>query len=248
MPIYDLYSQRDVPLPDVFQRHELPEGFRTQVLWIWRDVFLERHKDCLNELWAIVCRENGVDHLYPTSRDSVDDLVNTLKFGKNITLVLQIIELSFRTMFGMEKRLGSSFAKHYTDELNHRFREHGIGYQFDRSTQRLVPINAALVHEQAVRPALFLLAQPDFATANKEFMEAWDDFKKSDFDDCLTKCCSCFESVMKIICTKKGWAFPDGTASTACTQILSLPPTRFAVYFPHWRKGFCQPHPNWCSA
>jgi hypothetical protein len=36
---------------------------------------------------------------------------------------------------------------------------------------------------------------------------AFDDFKKSDFDDCLTKCCSCFESVMKVICEKKKWGY-----------------------------------------
>ena len=59
-------------------------------------------------------------------------------------------------------------------------------------------------------------------------MEAWDDFKKSDFDDCLLKCGKAFESVMKIICDKKGWAVkPPGTAKPLLETIISeskMPP------------------------
>ena len=147
-----------------------------------------------------------------------DDLMHAL-FVSDTAFTLDIIETSFRLMLG---RIPPDVMYPCIEELNHRFRENGIGYQFNINNRQLIKITDAFPHEQAVRPVLGILARRDFATANKEFGEAWDDYKKSDFDDCLTKCCSCFESVMKIICTKKGWAFdPKDTAGPLIKTIIT---------------------------
>ena len=37
MPIFDLFLTRDKEAPDVFQYEELPEEFRNQVIWIWKE-------------------------------------------------------------------------------------------------------------------------------------------------------------------------------------------------------------------
>ena len=222
--IYDLFSKRDKPLPDVFQTEVLSPKFRTQVNWIWKDSLLKLRSTygnvVMQEVRGIICRESGRHSLCGNPQLSPEnDLLEALKTTKDTQLGLDIIETSFRVM---REYVHAQHLSSHVEELNHRFRENGIGYQFDLNAQRLIPINSTFAYEQAVRPALALLAHPDFATANKEFIEAFDDYKKSDFHDCLTKCGSCFESVMKIICDKKGWAFdPKDTAAKLMNTIIS---------------------------
>lgn len=64
-----------------------------------------------------------------------------------------------------------------------------------------------VVHQQAIEPVLTLLAQPRFTAANLEFLDALTDFKKMDFRDCLVKCGSAFESMLKVIHDRNGWAY-----------------------------------------
>lgn len=228
MGIYDLFSKRNKPLPDVFQTTELPPKFRTQVCWIWKDSLLQLGcntgggytNPLMQEIRNTICREVGRNSLSNNNRESPEgDLMRALAEATMDTqLGLNVIETSFRFMF---HEFPPQMMDRLIRELNHRFRENGIGYQFDFNAQRLIPVNSMFTHEQVVRPALAVLTCRDFATANTEFMEAFEDYKKSDFDDCLTKCCACFESVMKIICHKKGWAFdPKDTAAPLIQTII----------------------------
>ena len=54
-----------------------------------------------------------------------------------------------------------------------------------------------------------LLRESAYAPANKEFLGALEDFRKGDPGDCLTKCGSTFESVLKVICAKRKWAYKE---------------------------------------
>ncbi|MEK7729497.1 MAG: abortive infection family protein [candidate division KSB1 bacterium] len=78
-----------------------------------------------------------------------------------------------------------------------------------------------VVHATVIKPALQLLADSKFKAANQEYLEALEDYKKGDYGDCLTKCCSSFESVMKILCDKKGWPYKQAdTASTLISIVM----------------------------
>jgi hypothetical protein len=79
-----------------------------------------------------------------------------------------------------------------------------------------------VLHEEAIMPALELLSDPRFEQANKEFLEALEDYKKNDLDDCLTKCCTAFESVMKVICVNthlKGYKETDAAGALIQTVL-----------------------------
>ena len=58
-----------------------------------------------------------------------------------------------------------------------------------------------------MEPVLQLLGRNDFAAADSEYLAALEDLRKGDYDDCLTKCCSAFESAMKVICELKRWPY-----------------------------------------
>ena len=62
-----------------------------------------------------------------------------------------------------------------------------------------------VIHQTVIEPAITLLNRPAFVSANKEFLEALADYRQGDYGDCVAKCGSAFESVMKIVCEQKGW-------------------------------------------
>jgi hypothetical protein len=62
-------------------------------------------------------------------------------------------------------------------------------------------------YQDAMAPTLELLSQPHFRSANAEFLAALEDYRKGDIGDCLVKCASSFESVLKVICERKRWPY-----------------------------------------
>lgn len=82
--------------------------------------------------------------------------------------------------------------------------------------------DSEILHQNAIRPALDLLVGSAFQHANKEFLEALEDHRKGDFGDCLTKCGSAFESVMKVLCDKNSIPFKQtDTASVLLKALLA---------------------------
>lgn len=79
-----------------------------------------------------------------------------------------------------------------------------------------------LVHSNIIIPALTLLRDPKYQFANKEYLEAQEEYLRGDYGDCLTKCCSSLESVMKVICDKRRWDYKQtDTASTLIKIIIN---------------------------
>jgi hypothetical protein len=66
--------------------------------------------------------------------------------------------------------------------------------------------DSEVMHVSAIEPALNLLRNFAFASANGEFLAALDDYRKGDYGDCLVKCGSAFESVLKVACAQNGVA------------------------------------------
>jgi hypothetical protein len=100
------------------------------------------------------------------------------------------------------------------DDLNHRFREHGIGYEF--ASGEIIRIDSKYVHAEAVRPALQLLhdAGDGFSGPLQEFLEAHERYRKGEHKDAIVSACKAFESTLKAICTVRSWAF-DAHKDTA---------------------------------
>lgn len=83
-------------------------------------------------------------------------------------------------------------------------------------------VDDEVVHQEAIQPALSILGAPHFQTANSEFLEALKDYREGEYSDCLTKCGSSFESVMKVICARNGWSYKESdTARPLLATIVS---------------------------
>ncbi len=79
-----------------------------------------------------------------------------------------------------------------------------------------------IVHETAIEPSLALLRHPAFCHANEEFLEALKEYRLEEYKDCVTKCASAYESVLKVICERKGWKLRgSGNATNLLTTVLN---------------------------
>lgn len=76
-----------------------------------------------------------------------------------------------------------------------------------RAYPKVIMKESEVLHQTAIAPVLMLLARPHFQGANSEYLAALEDYRKGDLPDCLTKCGSAFESVLKVICDRKGWVY-----------------------------------------
>jgi len=87
-------------------------------------------------------------------------------------------------------------------------------------TPKIIRRDNQVTHESAVEPALQLLQDKQFTSANSEFLEALEDFRERDYGDCLTKACSAMESTMKIICDQKGWSYSSKDTAGQLVQTV----------------------------
>jgi hypothetical protein len=80
-------------------------------------------------------------------------------------------------------------------------------------------IDSQVIHSQVVVPALALLSDKRFATAEKEFLSAHAAYRAQDYEDCLLQCAKAFESVLKIIGTQRKW--PIGENDNAAKLVTA---------------------------
>jgi len=61
---------------------------------------------------------------------------------------------------------------------------------------------------------------PEFAGAQAEFLTAHEHYRHGNGKETLVECLKAFESVIKIICQKQGWAHPPNATSKALLDVL----------------------------
>lgn len=196
-------------------------------------------KDLYKMIHEILCREYGrfslVDYSDSDREAVVKFFTNTMKVEEAIDVIevsmsvmerlireaIDVIEVSMDRM----ARLVCSYsldAQQSMDSaievLNHRFREHGVGYQYESG--KIIRVDSELVHAEVVKPALSLLADPMYAGANDEFLKAHAHYRARENKECMNECLKAFESCLKAICDKRRWAYKDTAAAKDLVDIV----------------------------
>jgi hypothetical protein len=97
------------------------------------------------------------------------------------------------------------------EELNQRFRELGVGFQY--ADGKIIRVDSEFLHSEAVKPALALLDEAGFTGLADEFIRGIDHFRKGEKKDAVADALNAFESTMKAICDAQGWKYgPRDTA------------------------------------
>ena len=118
------------------------------------------------------------------------------------------------------------------DELNQRFREHGIGYQYENG--QIIRMDSEFIHAEAVKPALHLLSDPTYKGAQQEFLKAHEHYRHERYSEALIDCLKAYESTLKIILDKNKWEYsPNATADELTGRLMQsgLVPEFWQQYF-----------------
>lgn len=227
MAIYDLFSKRQKRLrgevPDVYVYDEIPQGLRTQFVLLTEEEVIPFQS--FEVLVNALCREYGQFFLHEKhnnpygNRDFKLEMIHFVMSENDTERVLDAVELFFQLtedFYGVDALI---------DELNHRFKEHGVGYEFNSS--QLIRIDSEFIHAEAVKPALSLLSDPAYAGAQQEFLSAFDHYRHDKYKEAVVDALKAFESTLKVICAKQSWKIKEtDTASKlldVCYKQMLIP-------------------------
>lgn len=239
--VWDLFSKRMKrkrgEVVDVLTYASLPDPLRIQIVHIVKDVFGEPDFHDDHSIAAIgyslvakvLKKEYGVFQLveYP-----VNDAMDVLQFflaQKDVERALSVVELLFRFVtrviaddpnYRNRNHTATLSTAEAIEELNERFRESAVGYQF--LSDEIIRVDSQLIHAEAVLPALTLLREKGFSGPNREFLEAHSHYRRGDFDDAVVNAAKAFESTLKTICDARRWKYdPNATAKPLINVVLT---------------------------
>ena len=225
MAIFELFSKRQRKLrgevPDVYQYKNIEQNFRVQVVHIVRDTigFDQNYNNYSNRVYKdihrILCKEYGVFTLKEYADSNFSAVFDYFLSQKTHEKCLDIIELTFRVIDTYVREHEWNFREAVgvcqkpddaISELNFRFKEAGIGYQFESG--ELIRVDSQYVHSEVVKPVLHLLGKnKKYAGANDEFLSAHEHYRHKRYKECLNDCLKSFESLMKAIHEKHSWPY-----------------------------------------
>lgn len=206
--IMELYSKRMKKeceaISDIYEYDEIPYKLRVQLVHMLEEAF-DRKLEIWEKIQKIMCKENGVLSLVETYCDTDrDECIQYLLNHEDTNEVLDIIELSFTIIDKVVRVVRNSItgraepASAIIDELNYRFRENNVGYEFVED--KIIRIDRKYVHNQVIKPAINLLYEEEFKGANDEFLKAHDYYRNKEYKNSILYAGKAFESTMKTIC------------------------------------------------
>jgi len=224
LAILELFSKRQKKLRgetlDVYQYTEIPKPFRVQVIHIIKDtigedsIYNDEPRSIYRSIHQALCKEYGVFSLGGHHQSNSESIFNYFLKENDYEKCLDIIELTFMIIDGYVRDNQWKFTKSEQnaadaiEELNIRFQESGLGYQFEAG--ELIRVDSQFLHSDAVKPTLQVLGNKnDYLGANDEFLSAHEHYRHQRYKECLNDCLKSFESLMKAIHKKHSWQFND---------------------------------------
>ena len=224
--MYKLYSQRKQEeingSSDVYIYETFCQEFRNQYLYIVRDIFNFGNEEFYSagsrniNFWRITCegfsREKGLKAL---SGYNYGDINNAKAYELFVDLsndkdFLDLMDYTFTVIISSSpfaKIKGKEKINSAIKELNYRFKQHSLGYEFING--KLIEKNNEQIHREIIKPALYLLHNRVFQGAEQEYFQAFDCFKEKNNKDAILNAIKAFESVLKIICKEMGYQYDN---------------------------------------
>ena len=225
MPVINLFSKRQKKLrgqvPDVYLYDNINKTLRVQIVNIIQDAigieaeYNNYTNDTYRFLHETLSREYGVFGLIPHERSNSKAVFNYFLNCDDYEKCIDVVELSFKIIDGYVKEHPHYFhgsigvklnPEDAIEELNARFKEHGVGYQFESS--EIIRIDSNIIHSDVVKPVLHLLgSSSEYSGPNDEFLKAHEHYRHGRNKECLVECLKALESLLKVICSKNSWKY-----------------------------------------
>jgi uncharacterized protein DUF7014/AbiJ-like protein len=234
MAIFELFSKRKKresgDVPDVYIYDQIPRALRVQIIHIWGDAIgspetFHSAESLYERIVQTLHREYGLFRLDDRRGEPpYAELSSFFLTEKDTDKALDVIELSFRAIDRNTRSISyrgrrdcSEIADAAIQELNGRFKEHGVGYFY--SDGIIARIDSELAHEEIVKPALAILRQKGFENAQAEFLAAHEHYRHGNKSESLVECYKAFESTMKIIATKRNWQIDSARGAADLVRV-----------------------------
>lgn len=238
MAIIELFSQRkklqEKTGIDIYQYNHATRELRIQVKGILEDVIVAKWRSdyladgsaesAWYEVHRALCREHGKQFLISQHINPQNDYLNYILSEPKIEFWLDAVELVFKYINSLDeyecRSIGTNFVEinKATAELNHRFRQALLGYQFENN--QILKMDSYLLHSEVVKPALNFLTDNRFKGAENEFLSAHAHYRSGEYKDAILDANNAFESVMKSICEIKGWGYSSGARASDLIKLL----------------------------
>ena len=241
--MFDLLSKRIKNAsgdPEVYIYDNLPKEFRNQVYYIMEDVIDPYCEYGCSNLWNtmhdLFAREKGLKKLgsYEMTWDAYGEHnIEEYLDHSSTTDILDFIDFIFNIFDRGLREAKPDYEYNYDSgkkvddaitELNFRFRQHGLGYEFVNG--EIIRIDTTLIHNNIIKPALKLIYDEGFLGAEEEMRRAFEYRRKADNKNAILEAGKAFESTMKAICDKKGYIY-DKDKDTAQKLIEILESNSF---------------------
>ena len=199
----------------------LPQDFRVQVLHIFLEavplsIYVE------DVVWSHARRSMAAEigrFDLAAERDAFEDCAKFMRVEQDVDLVLSFVEVFLHyAVSSADGYSAQESAASAIDDLNHRFREHQLGYQYHSG--QIVQMDSDYLHSEAVEPALSLLAARGFKGASEEFLKAHRHYREGNYREAIGQALNAFESTMKVICDERRLTY--GHKDTASKLIEKL--------------------------
>lgn len=241
MAVLDLFSKRKKrergEYSDVYSYDEIPQTFRVQVVHMIKEAFAEKGEyfgengnKALGHINKVLCKEYGVFRLAGEYDDPFESIGNFILRTEDYEKVLDVIELTFRFINNHVREYIYKYNRNLNvddliSELNHRFKEAGLGYQYESG--EIIRVDSQYIHSEAVKPTLSILRNKIYKSVNEEFLSAHEHYRHKRYEESTTECLKALESLLKTICSSKKWTYdPKDTAKKligVCLQNGLLP-------------------------
>ena len=215
-----------VRTPDVYTYDSIPQKLRVQAVQIVREAIgdygLASIEELYNRIHKFMCRELGVHHLISgEGYDKSLAIFRWMETHADVTEWLDCLEACLRTIELVRTNVPDSSTRARRldaaiSEINARMLEAAFGYQY--VSGEIMRVDSQHLHQTVVLPALALLDDPMFAAANQEYRNAHEAYRHGRLEDCVVDCGKAFESVLKAIGTKRGWAITDKDPASKLVQ------------------------------
>ena len=232
--LFNVFSNR--PQPSTKADKSLTVEFRNRIIFLCRDTFYG--PDFWREIHQKLQYIHGQQFLSAgRSPNPVEDVGNF--FGKcSDEHFLDFVELIFQSPDGSRDLVDSVNEFLKLDDLPYLLTDfvwvpvsdspyHAMNLV---AHPQIIRRDNEVLHNTAIEPTLTVLTNPAFVSANKEFLEALADYRKGEYGDCVVKCGSSFESVMKIICARRSWPYNQTDTAARLLDVI-FPNTNLDSFF-----------------
>lgn len=198
MAVYDTFKKRQKrelgDVTDVYTYDKIPRSLKVQIIHIWREVIGQPSIDLFGNISEVANIYQAIVQIlrkeYASFRLSKDtynehdlryafkELCEFFLLEKPAEDDLSIIELPFRFIDNsvrMHSNRGDELADDAVTELNTKFNEHAIGYQFIGNS--IIRRDSEYMHVEATKPVLTLLNDPIYKAAQEEFLSAHEHYR-----------------------------------------------------------------------